>query len=36
MDVIQSNMPDTEMNIEDTIRQPEFADPIIAPLIKGV
>ena len=36
MDVIQSNMPDTEMNIEDTIRQPEFADPVIAPLIKGV
>ena len=36
MDVIQTNMPDTEMNIEDTIRQPEFADPIIAPLIKGV
>ena len=36
MDVIQSNMPDTEMNIEDTIRQPEFADPLIAPLIKGV
>ena len=36
MDVIQSNMPDTEMNIEDTIRQPEFADPLIAPLMKGV
>ena len=35
-DVIQSNMPDTEMNIEDTIRQPEFADPLIAPLMKGV
>ena len=36
MDVIQSNMPDTEMNIEDTITQPEFADPLIAPLMKGV
>tara|TARA_B100001248_G_C27363622_1_gene447789 strand:+ start:298 stop:1017 length:720 start_codon:yes stop_codon:yes gene_type:complete len=36
MDVIQSNMPDTEMNIEDTIRQPEFADPLTAPLMKGV